>query len=179
MQLDSIAQYRDTIVGKFNGIEIDTLICEPVGKIIKDELFGELYTEWRVYTVKGTVGDLMIWNPFGIKFVEEGDLDGNKTDEWGYILHWSSLLTAYELFTVMEGKWNLMIEPIIIWRDLLESTSSENDIAHPSNKEDFIKIKTSDVIDEVSNWIVVDTIVPVNPQAYSYDLVECRQSVFR
>lgn len=111
--------------------------------------------------------------------MEEGDLDGNKTDEWGYIPYWSSLLTAYELFTVMDGKWNLMPEPIIILRDILESTSSENNIAHPSNKEGFIKIKTSDVIDEVSNWIVVDTIVPVNPQAYSYDLVECRQSVFR
>lgn len=46
---DLISLYRDTIVGKFNGIDIDTLICEPVGKFIKDDLFGEFYTEWRVY----------------------------------------------------------------------------------------------------------------------------------
>ena len=171
-QLDSLVQYRDTIVGKFNGIDIDTLICEPVGKLVKDELLGEFYTEWRVYTVKGTVDDLMIGNTFGIKFVEEGDLDGNKTDEWGYIPHWNSSLTVYELFTVVDGKWKLMVEPITIWRDHLETTFSENDIAQPSDNEGFIQIKTSDTVGEDIYWIVVDTIVPINPKAYSYKLVE-------
>ena len=171
-QLDSLAQYRDTIVGKFNGIDIDTLICEPIGKLIKDELFGEFYTEWRVYTVKGTVDDLMIGNTFGIKFVEEGDLDRNKTDEWGYIPHWNSSLTVYELFTVVDGKWKLMVEPIRIWRDHLETSFSESDIAQPTDKEGFIRIKSSTTIGEDIYWIVVDTVAPINPQAYSYELVE-------
>ncbi len=172
-QLDSLVQYRDTIVGKFNGIDIDTLICEPIGKLIKDELFGEFYTEWRVYTTKGTVEELKIGNTIGIEFVKEGDLDGNKTDEWGFLTQWpTSSWTVYELFVFDEGKWELMVEPIRIWRDHLETSFSESDIAQPSNKEGFIKIKTSDVIDEVTNWIVVDTIVPITPKAYSYELVE-------
>ena len=172
-QLDSLVQYRDTIVGKFNGIDIDTLICEPIGKLIKDELFGEFYTEWRVYTTKGTVEELKIGNTIGIEFVKEGDLDGNKTDEWGFLTQWpTSSWTVYELFVFDEGKWKLMVEPIRIWRDHLETSFSESDITQPSNKEGFIKIKTSDVIDEVTNWIVVDTIVPINPKAYSYELVE-------
>ncbi len=104
-RFDSLAQYRDTIVGKFNGIEIDTLICEPAGKLIKDDLFGEFYIEWRVYTTKGTVADLKIGNTFGIEFVEEGDLDGNKTEEWGYIPLWNSSWTVYEIFTAVDGKW--------------------------------------------------------------------------
>ena len=172
-QLDSLVQYRDTIVGKFNGIDIDTLICEPIGKLIKDELFGEFYTEWRVYTTKGTVEELKIGNTIGIEFVKEGDLDGNKTDEWGFLTQWpTSSWTVYELFVFDEGKWKLMVEPIRIWRDHLETSFSESDITQSSNKEGFIKIKTSDVIDEVTNWIVVDTIVPINPKAYSYELVE-------
>lgn len=172
-QLDSLVQYRDTIVGKFNGIDIDTLICEPIGKLIKDELFGEFYTEWRVYTTKGTVEELKIGNTIGIEFVKEGDLDRNKTDEWGFLTQWpTSSWTVYELFVFDEGKWKLMVEPIRIWRDHLETSFSESDITQPSNKEGFIKIKTSDVIDEVTNWIVVDTIVPINPKAYSYELVE-------
>lgn len=172
-QLDSLVQYRDTIVGKLNGIDIDTLICEPIGKLIKDELFGEFYTEWRVYTTKGTVEELKIGNTIGIEFVKEGDLDGNKTDEWGFLTQWpTSSWTVYELFVFDEGKWKLMVEPIRIWRDHLETSFSESDITQPSNKEGFIKIKTSDVIDEVTNWIVVDTIVPINPKAYSYELVE-------
>lgn len=170
---DPISQYRDTIVGKFNGIDIDTLICEPVGKLIEDDLYGEFYTEWRVYTVKGTVKELKIRNTIGIEFVKEGDLDGNKTDEWGFLTQWpTSSWTVYELFDFDEGKWKLMVEPIRIWRDHLDTSFSESDIAQLSNKEGFIKIKTSDVIDEVPNWIVVDTIVPINPKAYSYELVE-------
>lgn len=170
---DSISQYRDTIVGKFNGIDIDTLICEPIGKLIEDELFGEFYTEWRAYTVKGTVKELKIGNTIGIEFVNEGDLDGNKTEEWGFLTQWpTSSWTVYELFTFDEGKWKLMVEPIRIWRDHLETSFLESDIAQPSEKEGSIKIKTSDVIDEVTNWIVIDTIVSINPRAYSYELVE-------
>ena len=172
-QLDSLVQYRDTIVGKFNGIDTDTLICEPVGKLIKDDLFGEFYTEWRVYTAKGTVEELKIGNTIGIEFVKEGDLDGNKTEEWGFLTQWpTSSWTVYELFTYDEGKWKLMVEPIRIWRDHLETSFSESDIAQPSDKKGFIRIKTSDVIDEVTNWIVVDTIVPITPNSYSYELVE-------
>lgn len=172
-ETDSISQYRDTIVGKFNGIDIDTLICEPVGKLIEDELFGEFYTEWRVYTVKGTVKELKIGNTTGIEFVKEGDLDGNKTEEWGFLTQWpTSSWTVYELFTFDEGKWKLMVEPIRIWRDHFETSFLESDIVQPSEKEGSIKIKTSDVIDEVTNWIVIDTIVSINPRAYSYELVE-------
>lgn len=171
-RLDSLAQYRDTIVGKFNGIDIDTLICEPAGKLIKDDLFGEFYTEWRVYTTKGTVEDLKIGNTFGIEFVEEGDLDGNNTEEWGYIPLWNSSWTVYELFTIDDGKWKLMVEPIRIWRDHLETSFSESDIAQPSSKQGYIQIKTSDVIDDVTNWIVVDSIVTVNPHDYTYELVK-------
>ena len=172
-KIDPLVQYRDTLVGKFNGIEIDTLICEPVGKLIEDDLFGKFYTEWRVYTAKGTVEELKIGNTVGIEFVKEGDLDGNKTDEWGFLTQWpTSSWTVYELFVFDEGKWKSMVEPIRIWRDHLEMSFSESDIAQPSNKEGFIKIKTSDVIDEVTNWIVVDTIVPITPKAYSYVLVE-------
>ena len=136
-------------------------------------MFGKFYTEWRVYTTKGTVEELKIGNTIGIEFVKEGDLDGNKTDEWGFLTQWpTSSWTVYELFVFDEGKWKLMVEPIRIWRDHLETSFSESDITQPSNKEGFIKLKTSDVIDEVTNWIVVDTIVPINPKAYSYELVE-------
>lgn len=169
---DLTSQYRDTLVGKFNGIDIDTLVCEPAGKLIKDNLLGEFYTEWRVYTVKGTVDDLMIGNTFSIKFVEEGDLDGNNTEEWGYVANWNSSLTEYELFTVVDGKWRLMVDPIIVWGDHLETSFTENDIAKPSDKAGFIQIKTSNTIGEDIYWIVVDTIVPINPQPYSYELVE-------
>ncbi|MDE6702808.1 MAG: hypothetical protein K2K00_03930, partial [Muribaculaceae bacterium] len=169
---DSLSQYRDTIVGKFNGTDIDTLICEPIGDMIDNDFFGKFYTEWRVYTVKGTVEELKIGNTFGINFVEEGDLDGNKTEEWGYIPRWNSSLTVYELFTVVDGRWELMVEPILIWRDLLETSFSESDIAQPSDKNGFIKIKKSYTVGEECCWVFKDTITPISPRDYTYKLVE-------
>lgn len=35
MESDPLSQYRDTLVGKFNGIDIDTLICEPMDSLIQ------------------------------------------------------------------------------------------------------------------------------------------------
>ncbi len=33
---DNLAQYRDTLIGNFNGLEIDTLICEPMDSLTQN-----------------------------------------------------------------------------------------------------------------------------------------------
>lgn len=90
---DSLAQYRDTLIGKFNGIEIDTLICEPIDSLspIEDGTYGGCHYEWKVYSTNGTVKDLIVGNTIGIDFIKEGDLDGNGTEEWGYITQWPNV----------------------------------------------------------------------------------------
>ena len=59
---DSLAQYRDTLIGKFNGIDVDTLICEPIDSLSpkEDGTYGGCHYEWRVYTKNGTVKDLIV-----------------------------------------------------------------------------------------------------------------------
>lgn len=71
---DSLAQYRDTLIGRFNGIDIDTLICEPIDSLspMTDEWFGGKHFQWRVYTTNGTVKDLIIGNTERIDFIKEG-----------------------------------------------------------------------------------------------------------
>ena len=84
-----LAQYRETLIGKFDGLHINTLIAEPFGDRAKsigpnDIYAGEFYN-WRVYPKNGTVKELKIEDStIGIKFVEEGDLDGDGQDEWGF-----------------------------------------------------------------------------------------------
>lgn len=41
-QTGTLVQYRDTLIGRFNGIDIDTLICEPIDSLspLEDDLFG-------------------------------------------------------------------------------------------------------------------------------------------
>ncbi|MDE6536048.1 MAG: hypothetical protein K2K82_08600 [Muribaculaceae bacterium] len=168
-----ISNYRDTIVGKFNGKEIDTLICEPTGPITNDDYFGDYYTEWRVFSTKGTVNELKIGDTIGIKFLKEGDVDGNGTEEWGFLNEWvTSAWTNYKLFTYKDGQWKLMVDPITIWYDHLEMGLSASDIVRPSDQEGYLRIKTSQVIDDYTYWAVIDSIVPINPHDYIYKPVE-------
>lgn len=170
---DSLSGYRDTIVGRFNGIDLDTLICEPVGPITHDNLFGDLYFEWRVFTAKGTVKEFIVGNTIGMELINEGDLDKNNTEEWGFMTLWpTSSWTVYNIFTVRNGEWKRLVEPIRIWREHFEGTLSESDIAQPSDIKNHIQIKYSDVIDDITNWVVVDTIIPISINDYSYELVE-------
>lgn len=99
--VDSLAQYRDTIIGRFNGIEIDTLIYEPIDSLSskEDGTYGGCHYEWRIYTTNGTVKDLTIENTIGIGFIKEGNLDSNETEEWRYVTQWhTSMWMCYHAF---------------------------------------------------------------------------------
>ena len=68
----------DTLIGKFNGVDIDTLISEPI------ETTDRPSYNWRVYTKKGTVKDIILENQtIDVRFIGEGDLDGNCTTDYG------------------------------------------------------------------------------------------------
>lgn len=172
---DSLAQYRDTLIGKFNGIEIDTLICEPIDSLspIKNGTYGGCHYEWRVYTTNGTVKDLIVGNTIGIDFIKEGDLDGNGTEEWGYVTQWpTSMWMCYHAFTNINGEWQQIIEPTPIWiphldqQDSLYYTIREEDILQPSEKSEFIKVKFSDVRNNGEDFLLIDTLIQVNPRPF-------------
>ena len=48
--LEYLAQYRDTLIGRFNGIDIDTLICEPMDSLNAN--YKGFHYKWRVFTKK-------------------------------------------------------------------------------------------------------------------------------
>lgn len=175
-QPDTLAQYRDNLVGRFNGIDVDTLICEPLGPKTDTEIFGEYFFEWRVFTTKGTVDDIIIGNTIGMRFLPEGDLDGNGTDEWGFINRWvSSVWTSYYTFTYDNGRWKTFIDRVPVnWEHIEDMELDENDIVRPSDKKGFVKVRKSDAVYEGDIFYagVVDTLYKITPEEYSYDLVE-------
>ena len=71
---DFMAQYRDTIIGKFDGKDIDTLIAEPIDTAIDRSLWN-----WRIYGKNNTVDTLILSQRFTVRLIQEGDLDGNGT----------------------------------------------------------------------------------------------------
>ena len=170
-QTDSLAQYRDTIIGRFNGIDIDTLICEPIDSLSpkEDGTYGGCHYEWRVYTTNGTVKDLIVGNTIGINFIKEGDLDGNGTEEWGYVTQWpTSMWMCYHAFTNINGEWQHIIEPTPIWiphldqQDSLYYTIREENILQPSEKSEFIKVKFSHVRNNGEDFLIIDTLIMLN-----------------
>lgn len=60
----------------------------------------------EIFTKNNSVKPLIIYNKtIGIHFVYDGDLDGNGTDEWGYVTEWdTSNWMCYHAFTNVNGK---------------------------------------------------------------------------
>ena len=126
----------------------DTLIAEPIGeKTVGGISNGEC-------SQNGSVKDLILDNKtIGIHFVKEGDLDGNGTDEWGYVTEWeTSNWMCYHAFTNKKREWKHIIEPTNIWlphldpQDSISYRISKEDILQPSEDSGFLKVKFSDVL---------------------------------
>lgn len=167
VESDPLSQYRDTLIGSFNGLEIDTLIAEP----IREKDSGGNYVNWKVSTKNGSVKDLLLDNTIGIHFVKEGDLDSDGTDEWGYVTEWTtSNWMAYHAFTNVNGEWRHIIEPTIIWlphidpQDSLSYAINKDDILQPSENKGFLRVKFSDIRHDGEDFLIIDTLIQINPQ---------------
>lgn len=90
---------KDTIIGNFTGLGIDTLyVCtvENFPEVSKDDLEPgslEYYTEYQHFYARSNnpaIPDVEIFGmPYGApQLVYEGDLDGDGLDEWGYLHTW-------------------------------------------------------------------------------------------
>ena len=165
---DNLAQYRDTLIANFNGLEIDTLICEPMDSINPD--YRGFHYKWRVFTKNNSVKPLIIDNKtIGIHFVKEGDLDGNGTDEWGYVTEWeTSNWMCYHAFTNINGEWQHIIEPTSIWlphldpQDSISYRITKEDILQSSEDSGFLKVKFSDVRNNGEDFLIIDTMIMLN-----------------
>ena len=170
--------FRDMLAGKFNGIDMDTLIVMPEGEPEPHDIDwwdGDLYMKWRIKTVNGTVPDLIVDETTGVRFIKEGDLDGNGTDEWGFISErYLSTWTCYNVYTYANGKWRYLVEPITICTNQIVELNRESefmnpsdtrhylrvdDIIRPSKKKGFVKTRECETINEATEWVVTEKTV--------------------
>lgn len=171
----SIALYRDTLIGIFDGKNKDLLISEPIPESyvpiqkMNDEhydIYSGWFYKWKVYTQKGTVKEKIIDNTIGITFVKEGDLDGDGKDEWGYMTEWpTSNWMGYYIFKNYNGKWKYMIEPTSIWLGHIGEEENEilpEEIIQRSKKKGFVQVKFSDIRNEGADFLIIDTLIRVN-----------------
>lgn len=168
--IDTFAKYRDTIIGNFTGLHNDTLICEPLDTTPME---GTYFIIWRIRSNNKQIPSIQVNNVFPLKFTTEGDLDGNGTDEVGFLKSWPySTWEVYCALTLINGQWNFLIEPQSVWEDHLTDTLSTKDLIKPYN-EKYVKVKfsTSRYISDTEDvdFCVIDTLIKINTYAITKD----------
>ncbi len=159
--MNSVAGHdeRDTIFGRFNGRNIDTLHIET--RKVKS---GDTTKTVEYYAVSSrkTMPEVKLkGTPHRApKLVYEGDLDGNGTDEWGYLATGvSSQWRTYSVFTLQKGRWCYLVKS-----NRLETTDwfrcSGKEVVEKGGKKGFVKINYGFATSENSK--ILDTIVKVS-----------------
>lgn len=150
---DSAHVNLDTLVGCFMGNREDTLICKGIDSCTVE-----------IRSVSNRIRPLQIDNVWGIFVVQEGDLDGDGTDEIGirtegFMGNWRD----YNVYTYRKGSWNLLIPPVIVYAtDFYETLSQGEGVVKPSKKKGYVDVCFSSWRND--DICLVDTVIKVNPQ---------------
>lgn len=159
-EYDILAQYRDTLIGNFNGLEIDTLIAEPIDTILERGMW-----DWEIKCKNGKVIPLTLQQRFSVRFTAEGDLDGNGTDEFGIRSEkengtWDS----YMVYTYKGDEWQYLIKPIWTYSThFYDSLNNGANVVQPINTKGMVKVRFSDIRND--DFCIIDTLIRINPQS--------------
>lgn len=136
---------QDQIVGNFTGKGNDTLKISYYynnenGYLDLDSERNTNYNSY-VYSSNPNIRKLQIYYNISPKLVNEGDLDGNGTDEIGILSTWhSSSCRSYEIFTLHKNRWFLITDPIQTAQNL---RASGFELAKNGDNKGEIRIKYS------------------------------------
>ena len=165
---DPFNQLRDTLIGKFDGIHLDTLIMEPSQPFEPLENDMDIYhtQKWHIYTKNGTVKEMKFDSyKAKMKIIAEGDLDGDGKDEWGFIPYYpTSNFVGYHVFKNKKGEWHEIIEPLEIWLPHIEADDFSitlEDLVQPSIRKGYLKVKFSKMNENATEFTVVDSIIKI------------------
>ncbi len=157
---DPLAQYRDTLIGNFDGVHIDTLIAEPLDTTIDRSLWT-----WRIYGKSNTVDTLILSQRYTVKLIQEGDLDGSGTDEFGVRIETDAgTWDNYCIYTYDNGKWKYLIEPIWTYSDHFYTDMDKGaDVVERANQSGYVTVRFSDIRND--DFCIVDTLIPIAPHS--------------
>ena len=156
-----LSQYRDTLIGRFNDIDIDTLIAEPIDTTKERPMW-----DWKIYSTLNSVDTLILTQRFSVKMIQEGDLDGNGTDEFGIRREVEQgTWDGYFIYSYNNGKWQYLINPIWTYSvHFYEELNNGNDVAEKTDNPSIIKVRFSDVRNNGEDFLIIDTLIQINPQ---------------
>lgn len=155
---DQLAQYRDTIIGNFEGTDIDTLIAEPIDTTIDRSLWN-----WRIYGKSNAIDTLILSQRFIVRLIQEGDLDGNGTDEFGVRRETDAgTWDNYCIYTYDNGEWKYLIKPIWTYSDHFYTDLNKGvDVVEKANQSGYVTVRFSYIRND--DFCIVDTLIPIAP----------------
>lgn len=159
---DPMEKYKDTLIGNFDGVHIDTLIAEPIDTTIDRSLWN-----WRIYGKNNSVDTLILSQRFTVRLIQEGDLDGNGTDEFGIRREaeagtWDN----YCVYTYDKGEWKYLINPIWTYGNhYYTDLNNGNDVVERTNQSGYVTVRFSDIRND--DFCIVDTLTPIAPLSLS------------
>lgn len=160
-------------IGKYNGVDMDTLHFEkkPMNfdgtEVIDygDDYHHEDYDSPDYYQTIITLSDksvppLIIDFEIG-EFIYEGDLDGNGTEEIAVLSGGiNSDCRGYYIYTLDNGQWKYLIEPMSTAYNLRESGL---DLAQPAGRKGEFRLRYSDMDSGCCSYAPIkDEVVKVN-----------------
>lgn len=157
-EYDPLEKYRDTIIGNFGGSNIDTLIAEPTDTTIDRSLWT-----WRIYGKSNTVDTLILSQRFTVRLIQEEDLDGNGTDEFGVRRETDAgTWNNYCVYTYDNGEWKYLIEPIWTYSDHFYADLNKGaDVVERANQSGYVTVRFSDIRND--DLCIVDTLIRIAP----------------
>lgn len=149
----------DTLIGCFDGIEIDTLVSEPISELTQDPEGSGWH--WRIRCLSGRLPSIELkdWPRMTCRLVKEGDLDGNKTDEFGILSEYPSNWEGFYIYTFSQNRWCYLTDPITVFELFLNEELWLEEVASPSGNPDYIKVRMSKYEDP--EFIILDTLFRV------------------
>lgn len=141
-------------------MDIDTLIAEPI-----DTTKQRAYWDWLIYSKNNTVDTLILTQRFIVKMIQEGDLDGNGTDEFGVRRETDAgTWNNYCVYTYDNGEWKYLINPIWTYSDhYYTDMNNGNDVVERTNQSGYVTVRFNDIRND--DFCIVDTLIPIAPHS--------------
>ncbi len=148
----SVHDERDTIIGNFTGKGIDTLFVKKVSRAdierdsnlakYEDKLDLQQDTLFFLESTNPEIPffQLCAWSWIPPKLVNEGDLDGNGTCDFGYLQTWlNSQWRSYEVLTFYKGEWRYLIDDDKLFTSAI-FRCADIEIVEPGPRKGLVKI---------------------------------------
>ncbi len=152
-------QYIDTIKGDFNGdrekeyVYSIVIVNEDKGVIIDDEKYN--YITFSNSSIPPIETEYLISH-----LTNEGDLNGDGTDEIGFLIGSISNWQTYNVYSLRNNKWKIIVSETVFAPDINDKTELVK--IHPK-KKGYLLIQTTDWIenDTFSGNMTVEKLVKI------------------